>query len=376
MASAYCVFTNCYLDLITSLDSVDTTDHEQDNESSNDNDNGNDRDRDHSCVVGNGDFEEGAEQDHSFLSNQSTISSSLEETNDEHEQGQEGTVIIVGIEEQFHSLLQLSNIVLDDIYPGSNLSHLTYDEQRIGNNTNKNRLQQQNKAKPFGMSPDVNNEITPIPSRDVKIPLRDTSTKKQRVNSTRSSTSKSTNTTTTTIIEKPRYIQLYELSLSKKRQNKNVAQQCLSSKKCNTTVTKERSLPSSISAVSTASTSSTTCSTLSSHTPSNSNSQSRRRCTRLYNLSWKKQLEGKKRREKIHNMLLTKQKRTNMTNNDGIHKQKKKITLKEAERLYYNGVKQLLILDSRRYKSAELNDVEFKPLRFRRSLREKVSTLN
>ena len=86
-------------------------------------------------------------------------------------------------------------------------------------------------------------------------------------------------------------------------------------------------------------------------------------CLRLYNLSKEQQLEGRKRRITIQQALIKAHETPKST---------KKISLKDAERLYYEGIKHLLELDSRRIEAAEIYQTQHQPYRFRTEVKEKA----
>ena len=89
------------------------------------------------------------------------------------------------------------------------------------------------------------------------------------------------------------------------------------------------------------------------------------RFNRLYDLSKNQREEGKKRRKEIEEMLKAKEGIPHLLNME-------KISLKDAQRLYYTGVRQLLDLDRRRIEYARSKQIEYEPYRFCTALKEKV----
>jgi len=87
----------------------------------------------------------------------------------------------------------------------------------------------------------------------------------------------------------------------------------------------------------------------------------------LYNLSNNQQAEGKKRRDEI-------KKKSAKAREIPDFSKRNKISPQDADKLYYRGIKQLVELDNRNIKIAKKNKIEYKPLRFREDLREKVVT--
>ena len=85
---------------------------------------------------------------------------------------------------------------------------------------------------------------------------------------------------------------------------------------------------------------------------------------RLYERSENRRIEGRKRRMEIQKALKAKEE---PPIDCGY-----KISPKEAEKMYYRGVKQLLDLDSRRLEIAKTKQVEYQPYRFGSALREKA----
>ena len=88
-----------------------------------------------------------------------------------------------------------------------------------------------------------------------------------------------------------------------------------------------------------------------------------KRCISLYNLSVQQQKEGRQRRTDIK---VASQKAKE------IYEHPQKIPAKKGERLYYEGVKQLLELDHRRIEAAHYLQTQHKPFLFREELKEKV----
>ncbi len=87
------------------------------------------------------------------------------------------------------------------------------------------------------------------------------------------------------------------------------------------------------------------------------------RCVRLYNLSHQQQLEGKKRRRDIEVAL---------EKANELCEHLDKISVKDGERLYYEGVRYLLELDRRRIEAAIHLQTEHKPFCFREELKARV----
>ena len=88
------------------------------------------------------------------------------------------------------------------------------------------------------------------------------------------------------------------------------------------------------------------------------------RCIYLYNLSVQKQLEGRKRRQHVYKVSAEKANK--------VHMDFGKISAKNASRLYYEGIKQLIMLDNRRIEAAKYNQRQHKPLCFSHELKVKV----
>ena len=89
-------------------------------------------------------------------------------------------------------------------------------------------------------------------------------------------------------------------------------------------------------------------------------------CTRLYNQSTKKQEEGKKKRKNIEKAILKAREIPNFKN---------KISLKDAERLYYQGIQSLVHLDARRSEAALLLHTRHEPYLFPPELKEKAISI-
>lgn len=127
---------------------------------------------------------------------------------------------------------------------------------------------------------------------------------------------------------KPRYLHLYEQSKVKSR--------------------RQGSIESPVSSTS-------------SDRSTNSNSSDNSSFDRLYNLSYSQQLEGKKRREEIAKASRAREEIPCLYMNG-------KISPKEAEKLYYRGIRHLIDLDIRRIESARIHQSECQPHRFNKNL--------
>ena len=90
----------------------------------------------------------------------------------------------------------------------------------------------------------------------------------------------------------------------------------------------------------------------------------RDRCCQLYNLSKEHQEQGRKRREEIRKASLKAKEVPNLYSGH--------ISTKDAERLYYEGIKHIIDLDNRRVVAAEQLEIECQTYRFREELRNKV----
>ena len=86
-------------------------------------------------------------------------------------------------------------------------------------------------------------------------------------------------------------------------------------------------------------------------------------CIRLYNRSTNKQEDGKKRRKSIEKTILKARE---------IHACRKKISLKDADRFYYEGVQSLVDLDARRSEAAGFLQTKHQPYRFPLELKVKA----
>jgi hypothetical protein len=141
---------------------------------------------------------------------------------------------------------------------------------------------------------------------------------------------------------KPRYLQLYEIALQKSRRTGGSisSNQSTSTEKTTSTVQSTSSEKSSL----------TTC--------------EKHRFDRLYSFSKKQRTEGKERRVQIQKSLNAKRQKPDY--------EEKKISPKDAENMYYRGVRQLLDLDNRRIEHAKMKQISYKPYRFNRSLKEKA----
>jgi hypothetical protein len=168
--------------------------------------------------------------------------------------------------------------------------------------------------------------------------------------------------------KKPRYLHLYELSKNKVKVPSPAETQSHTKSRRSKSAQKPRYLhlyqlsknKPKIPAV--IETRSPTCSQESKRTilPLSENA----RCNRLYNLSKNQRMEGKKRRETIQKASQSKKERSN--------RNEEKISLKDAERLYYKGVRHLLDLDVKRIQRAAQQEREYQPFRFNKELKEKV----
>ena len=139
--------------------------------------------------------------------------------------------------------------------------------------------------------------------------------------------------------ETPRYVKLYELGLQ--RQSQKVSKRLID-------LSVERKQKQK------------------SHSPKSSTKKplgENKRCIRLYNLSLQQQKEGRKRRTDI---------KVASEKAKEIYQHPQKISPKEGDRLYYEGVKQLLELDYRRIEAAHYLQTQHKPFLFREELKEKV----
>ena len=88
------------------------------------------------------------------------------------------------------------------------------------------------------------------------------------------------------------------------------------------------------------------------------------RCIRLYNQSKGRQVEGRKRRTEIQEAL---KKAKELPEHRA-----EKISLKDADRLYYQGIKHILDLDHRRLEAAEVLEKQHQPYHFRKEVKARV----
>ena len=102
-------------------------------------------------------------------------------------------------------------------------------------------------------------------------------------------------------------------------------------------------------------------STSSSDRSTNSNSSDNSSFDRLYNRSQSQQLEGKKRREEIAKASRAREEIPCLQMNA-------KISPKEAEKLYYRGIRHLIDLDIRRIEHAKIHQKDCQPFRFNKHL--------